>query len=45
MSVQGGYGKDTVRPLTIKQVLEAQQPYAEAEFKVDGEQISQVNPA
>ncbi|KIV92908.1 hypothetical protein PV10_04167 [Exophiala mesophila] len=39
---KGNYGKDTVRPLTIKQVLDAQQPYAEADFKVDGEPISQI---
>jgi len=28
--------------LTIKQVLEAQQPHPDADFKVDGEAISQV---
>ncbi|KAK5044771.1 hypothetical protein LTR84_010427 [Exophiala bonariae] len=39
---KGGYGKDTVRPLTIKQVLEAQLPHPDADFKVDGESISQI---
>ncbi|KAI9705404.1 MAG: replication factor A protein 2 [Candelina mexicana] len=36
------YGKDTLRPVTIKQVLEAQQPHADAEFKIDGTEITQV---
>lgn len=42
MLSQGGYGKDTVRPLTIKQILDAEQPHPDADFKVDGENISQV---
>jgi hypothetical protein len=37
-----GYGKDTVRPVTIKQILDAQQPHPDADFKVDGDPISQV---
>ena len=40
-----GYGKDTVRPLTIKQILDAQQPYPDSDFKVDGEAISSVGLA
>ncbi|KAI9723923.1 MAG: hypothetical protein M1812_000641 [Candelaria pacifica] len=36
------YGKDTLRPVTIKQVLEAQQPHSDAEFKIDGAEITQV---
>jgi hypothetical protein len=41
---QRGYGKDTVRPVTIKQVLDAQQPHPDADFKIDGDAISQVRP-
>jgi replication factor A2 len=37
-----GYGKDTVRPVTVKQILDAQQPHPDADFKVDGDAISQV---
>lgn len=37
-----GYGKDTVRPVTIKQILDAQQAHPDADFKVDGDPISQV---
>ncbi|KAI9821783.1 MAG: replication factor A protein 2 [Pycnora praestabilis] len=36
------YGKDTLRPVTIKQVLDAQQPHPDAEFKIDGTEITQV---
>ncbi|KAJ9604264.1 Replication factor A protein 2 [Cladophialophora chaetospira] len=39
---RGGYGKDTVRPMTIKQILDAQQPHPDAEFKSDGEAFAQV---
>jgi hypothetical protein len=39
---QKGYGKDTVRPVTIKQLVDAEQPHPDAEFKVDGDPISQV---
>ncbi|KKY24559.1 putative replication factor-a protein [Phaeomoniella chlamydospora] len=39
---KGGYGKDTLRPVTIKQILDAQQPHPDADFKIDGEGISQV---
>lgn len=37
------YGKDTLRPVTIKQVLDAQQPHPDAEFKIDDVEITQVN--
>ena len=40
--IQSTYGKDTLRPVTIKQVLEAQQPYPQAEFKIDDVEVSQV---
>lgn len=39
---QSGYGKDTLRPLTIKQILDAQQPHPDADFRVDGDTITQV---
>lgn len=39
---QGGYGKDTVRPMTIKQILDAQQSHPDADFRCDGEPFSQV---
>jgi len=39
---RGGYGKDTVRPMTIKQILDAQQPHPDADFRSDGEPFSQV---
>ncbi|KAJ9639064.1 uncharacterized protein PV06_07382 [Exophiala oligosperma] len=34
---RGGYGKDTVRPMTIKQILDSQQPHPDADFRADGE--------
>lgn len=36
------YGKDTLRPVTIKQLIDAQQPHPDAEFKIDGHEITQV---
>lgn len=39
---KGTYGKDTLRPVTIKQVLDAQQPHPDAEFKIDDVEITQV---
>jgi len=36
------YGKDTLRPVTIKQVIDAQQPHPDAEFKMDGTEITQI---
>lgn len=40
---QGTYGQDTLRPVTIKQVLDAQQPHPDADFKIDDVEITQVN--
>ncbi|UKZ60327.1 uncharacterized protein TrAtP1_001608 [Trichoderma atroviride] len=43
---QGGGGKsyqdESLRPLTIKQILDAEEPYSGAEFKVDGTPITQI---
>ena len=39
---KGGYGKDTVRPVTIKQILHAHHPHPDAEFKIDGEVATQL---
>ncbi|KFX97159.1 hypothetical protein V490_02937 [Pseudogymnoascus sp. VKM F-3557] len=36
------YGKDTLRPVTIKQIIDAQQPHPDAEFKVDGQEMTQI---
>ncbi|KAI9736417.1 MAG: replication factor A protein 2 [Claussenomyces sp. TS43310] len=36
------YGKDTLRPVTIKQIIEAQQPHPDAEFKIDEHEITQI---
>jgi len=37
------YGKDTVRPVTIKQMIEAQQPHPDSEFKIDGSEVTQLS--
>lgn len=39
---QGTYGKDTLRPVTVKQVVDAQQAHADAEFKIDEVEITQI---
>ena len=39
---QSGYGKDTLRPVTIKQILDAQQSHPDADFRVDDQEITQV---
>ncbi|KAL7796647.1 hypothetical protein V8C37DRAFT_372501 [Trichoderma ceciliae] len=42
---QGGgksYQDESLRPLTIKQILEAEEPYSGADFKVDGAPITQI---
>lgn len=39
---KGGYGKDTVRPVTIKQILHANHPHPDAEFKIDGDIVTQL---
>ena len=36
------YGKDTLRPVTIKQIIDATQPHPEAEFKIDGTEVTTV---
>ncbi|OAX85574.1 hypothetical protein ACJ72_00035 [Emergomyces africanus] len=38
----GGYLKNSLRPVTIKQTLEATQAHGDAEFKIDGTEVSQV---
>ncbi|KAL2044395.1 hypothetical protein N7G274_003100 [Stereocaulon virgatum] len=40
---KGTYGKDTLRPVTIKQVLDAQQPHPDADFKIDEVEITQIS--
>ncbi|KAJ9123541.1 hypothetical protein QFC24_003756 [Naganishia onofrii] len=39
---KGKGGQQTLRPLTIKQVLEASQPHADADFLVDGVELGNV---
>ena len=39
---RGGYGKDTVRPVTIRQAIRAAHPHPDAEFKIDGEVATQI---
>ena len=41
--LQGTYGKDTLRPVTILQVLNAQQPHPDADFSIDDVEITQVS--
>jgi replication factor A2 len=36
------YAKDTLRPVTVKQVLDATQAHPDADFKIDGADISQL---
>ncbi|MCJ1245539.1 replication factor A protein 2 [Trapelia coarctata] len=36
------YGKDTLRPLTILQVLTATHPHPDAEFSIEGTEITQI---
>lgn len=36
------YGKDTLRPVTIKQIIDAQQPHPDAEFTIDGSAVTQL---
>ena len=40
-SVQS-YSKDTLRPITIKQALEADQAYPDADLTIDGQSVTQV---
>ncbi|KAG4030729.1 hypothetical protein MFRU_011g01850 [Monilinia fructicola] len=37
------YGKDTLRPVTIKQILDAVQPHPDADFKIDGSEVTQLS--
>ncbi|KAI4119413.1 MAG: hypothetical protein LQ345_000659 [Seirophora villosa] len=39
---KGTLSKDTLRPCTIKQVLEASQPFPDAEFKIDEVEVQQL---
>ncbi|KAK2763319.1 replication factor A protein 2 [Arachnomyces sp. PD_36] len=36
------YAKDTLRPVTVKQILDATQAHPDADFKIDGADISQL---
>ncbi|WEW57359.1 Replication factor A protein 2 [Emydomyces testavorans] len=37
------YTKESLRPVTIKQINDASQPYPDAEFKIDGTEVTQVS--
>ncbi|RMZ88984.1 hypothetical protein DV736_g3775, partial [Chaetothyriales sp. CBS 134916] len=34
-----GYGRETIRPVTVAQIMSASQPHPDAEFKIDGEPL------
>jgi replication factor A2 len=36
-------GGNTLRPVTIKQILDAQQAHPDAEFRIDGVEVGQVS--
>ncbi|KAF4636160.1 hypothetical protein G7Y89_g1917 [Cudoniella acicularis] len=36
------WGKETLRPVTIKQIIDAQQAHPESEFKIDGSDVTQI---
>ncbi|KAL2070574.1 hypothetical protein VTL71DRAFT_13600 [Oculimacula yallundae] len=36
------YGKETLRPVTIRQIIDAQQPHPDADFKIDNAEITQL---
>ena len=40
---KGTYGTDTLRPVTIKQAMEADHPHPDAKFKVDGVEVALVS--
>ncbi|KAL6719306.1 Replication factor A protein 2 [Lecanora helva] len=40
---KGTYGEDTLRPVTIKQVLDATQPHPDADFSIDDVKITQIS--
>lgn len=37
-------GGNTLRPVTIKQIIDATQAHPDAEFRIDGAEVSQVCP-
>ncbi|EPE24326.1 Nucleic acid-binding protein [Glarea lozoyensis ATCC 20868] len=37
------YGQESLRPVTIKQILDATQAHSDAEFKIDGSEVTQVS--
>ncbi|ESZ95185.1 hypothetical protein SBOR_4416 [Sclerotinia borealis F-4128] len=37
------YGKDTLRPVTIKQIVDAVLPHPDADFKIDGSEVTQLS--
>ena len=39
---QNTYGRDTLRPVTAMQVLDAHQPHPDGEFDIDGSEITQI---
>ena len=41
---QGTYGAETLRPVSILQVLNASQPHPDASFSIDDVEITQVHP-
>lgn len=36
------HSNDSLRPVTIKQLIESVQPYPDADFKVDGNSLNEV---
>ncbi|KAE9371155.1 replication protein A, subunit RPA32 [Stipitochalara longipes BDJ] len=36
------YGKDTLRPVTIKQIIDAVQPHPDSDFKIDNSEVTQI---
>ena len=40
---QGTYGKDTLRPVTIKQAVDAYLPHVDGEFSIDDVEITQIS--
>ncbi|RYP44737.1 hypothetical protein DL768_008842 [Monosporascus sp. mg162] len=37
-----GYSDESLRPVTIKQLIDAEQPYPDANFRIDGVEVTQV---
>lgn len=40
---QGGRANQTLRPVTIKQIREAKQPHPDADWQIDGVDVSHVS--